>query len=146
LEIKLKQNAIVKKIIGDTLAEGEVRRDSACGDQCAACHGCGQRKVLNVRAVNTAGAKPGDSVVIESGTAKVVSLAFFVYILPLAALLFAYFLASSLRLPESACILVSVGAFILGCVFIVLVNRHLRHDRRLRVEITSVISQPEQEA
>ncbi|NLO48387.1 MAG: SoxR reducing system RseC family protein [Clostridiales bacterium] len=137
----MKQNAIVKKIIRDTLAEVEVQRSSACGEQCASCSsGCGIKKTLTVTAINTAGAKPGDKVIIESGTAKVVLLALFVYILPLVIFLMAYFLASSFKLSEGACTIISVGMFLLGCGCVVLINKKLRRDRKLQVEITSVIT------
>ena len=130
----------MKKVIRDSLAEVEVQRASACGEHCASCSsGCGLKKTLTVTAINTAGAKPGDKVVIESGTAKVVSLAIFVYILPLAIFLGAYFLASLFNLSEGACTIISVGAFLLGCGCVVLINKMLRRDRKLQVEITSVI-------
>ncbi len=134
----MKQNAIVIKVLDEKWAEVEVRRSSACGEACASCSGGCAKRVLHVTAFNKAGAKPGDSVIIESETSRIVSLAFLVYILPLVVFLAAYLAASSLNLSESACILISVGAFILGCISVVLINRWIRRDKKMHFEIISV--------
>jgi sigma-E factor negative regulatory protein RseC len=134
----LTQTAIVKRIINDGLAEVSVERASACGDSCATCAaGCSRKRVLNVTAVNKISALPGDRVIIESSGLKFFSIAALVYILPLAFFLAAYFLATLLNAMESVCILISTGAFIVGCLAVYLINKFIRRDRKLDFEIVS---------
>ena len=92
---------------------------------------------LNVTAVNKISALPGDRVIIESSGLKFFSIAALVYILPLAFFLAAYFLATLLNAMESVCILISTGAFIVGCLAVYLINKFIRRDRKLDFEIVS---------
>lgn len=88
----MKETAIVKSVEGETCTCA-VKRKSACGENCATCKATCSSREHTFTAKNLVGAKPGDIVVIEMGTGKVLSSAFLVYILPLAAFLlgFGYF-------------------------------------------------------
>ena len=80
--------------VEDGLALVETERRSACG-QCAAGHGCGTAligrlfatRVSRLRALNTAGASVGDTVVIGLNDSALVRAALAVYLAPLAGLL-----------------------------------------------------------
>jgi sigma-E factor negative regulatory protein RseC len=73
------------KVIGEYsngLVEVELERTSACGQACGACTGCAG--VITVKACGGAGTMPGDMVVIESCSRRILGLAALVYLLPLA--------------------------------------------------------------
>ncbi len=133
----MKQNAIVIKVLDEKWAEVEVRRSSACGEACASCSGGCAKRVLHVTAFNKAGAKPGDSVIIESETSRIVSLAFLVYILPQSFFwrLSGSFITESVRkrLYTDQC-----RGFYPGCISVVLINRWIRRDKKMHFEIISV--------
>lgn len=135
------QTAIVSRIIDENIAEVYVERISACGDNCASCGaGCSKKNIVYVTAANNVRAQPGEKVTIESSSLKIVSAAALVYILPLIFFLTAYFLAEALKAPENACIFISTGAFFLGCLAVVFINKYVRRDRKLSFEITSIVS------
>ncbi len=75
------------------LAKIEVRRASACGENCAMCKGgCVPTKHI-ATAKNTAGAKEGDVVRIDTSDADVLKSAFLVYFLPILILFACYGIA-----------------------------------------------------
>ena len=140
------QDAIVKNIITNGLAEVTVRRVSACSHDCSKCGGgCSPladiQKTITVTAKNLVGACVGDSVLIESKTAAVLSLAALVYLLPLALLILGFILGSALKLSEAFSVAISIAAFFIGCWLTVLINKMLRRDRPLSYSIVSVKSQ-----
>ena len=76
------QIATVERILDDTHAEISVPRKSACGHDCEECAGCGVSGVsVYVKALNTVGARPGQKVVVESDTKKMLKIVSFVYLL-----------------------------------------------------------------
>lgn len=78
----MRETGIVKSVEGE-FCTCATRRKSACGDNCATCKAvCSSREHI-FTAKNTAGAKEGDTVVIEMPTGIVLSSTFLVYILPL---------------------------------------------------------------
>ena len=69
------QIATVERILDDTHAEISVPRKSACGHDCEECAGCGVSGVsVYVKALNTVGARPGQKVVVESDTKKMLKI------------------------------------------------------------------------
>lgn len=71
----------------------KVAKKSACGENCASCSGGCAPGERTLKALNTAGAKSGDKVVLELEDTKVFFAAFAVYILPIAVFLAGYFWA-----------------------------------------------------
>ena len=72
------QIATVERILDDTHAEISVPRKSACGHDCEECAGCGVSGVsVYVKALNTVGARPGQKVVVESDTKKMLKIVSF---------------------------------------------------------------------
>jgi sigma-E factor negative regulatory protein RseC len=64
--------------------EVELTRVSACGTICGTCTGCSAPKeIIRVKARGGEGSLPGDIVVIESCSRKILGLAALVYLLPL---------------------------------------------------------------
>ena len=88
----MRETGVVKSVEGE-FCTCATRRKSTCGDNCATCKAvCSSREHI-FTAKNTAGAKEGDTVIIEMPTRSVLKSAFLVYILPLVAFLlgFSYF-------------------------------------------------------
>ena len=70
----------VIRIKGDT-ATVSVRKASACSHDCSECSTC-TAPVFETEVYNPIGAKPGDKVVIEADTKKILLLSLLVYMLP----------------------------------------------------------------
>lgn len=135
------QSAIVSRILGDGFAEVKVERISACGKSCASCSGgCADKRIISVRALNLVRAKPGERVIIESKTGGILGAAMLVYLVPILFFFAAYMLTALSKLGEAACILISLGAFLLGAVCVYLFNRFIRKDRELEYTIVSVVN------
>lgn len=135
------QSAIVNRILGNGYAEVHVERISACGKSCASCgSGCAEKKIISVRAANIARAKPGDRVIIESKTTGILGAAMFVYLVPILFFFLAFVACSVGKLPETAGIIISVAAFMLGVAFVYVVNRYIRRDKPLEFNIVSVVN------
>ncbi len=77
----MQRTGTVRTIDGE-LAKVVIKRETACGENCANCGGCSE-KFNEVTAKNEIGAKAGDTVVVEMDDKTVLMTAFLVYILPL---------------------------------------------------------------
>lgn len=126
------QIATVRRLLEGERAEITVCRQSACGHDCAGCGGCGPDSASQVTAVadNALGARPGDTVRVESGSGKVLGLAAAVYLFPFLLLFIGYYLAAGiLKLSEgpsmAAGLLCMAAAFGAGRVL----------DRRVLVKL-----------
>lgn len=91
------QIATVEKVLGGGYVEISVPRKSACGHDCEECAGCGMTgAAIHARAQDQVGAKPGQKVVVESSTKKLLGVVAMVYILPVVCFLLGYFLSAGL--------------------------------------------------
>lgn len=117
----MRQQVTVKRIIGGNLAEVYLARASACGKSCASCGGgcSGPQEIITVTAQNSIEAQPGDQVIIETDSGKILSIAAIVYLLPII-LFFLLYLPFLNR--DFGAVLGALG-FFGGCVFAVLYNK-----------------------
>lgn len=91
------QIATVEKILDAGFVEISVPRKSACGHDCEECAGCGMTgAAIHARASDPVGVKPGDKVVVQSETKKLLGVVALVYLLPVMAFLLGYFLSEGL--------------------------------------------------
>ena len=91
------QIATVEKILDAGFVEFSVPRKSACGHDCEECAGCGMTgAAIHARASDPVGVKPGDKVVVQSETKKLLGVVALVYLLPVVAFLLGYFLSEGL--------------------------------------------------
>ena len=91
------QIATVEKILDAGFVEISVPRKSACGHDCEECAGCGMTgAAIHARASDPVGVKPGDKVVGQSETKKLLGVVALVYLLPVVAFLLGYFLSEGL--------------------------------------------------
>lgn len=120
------QIATVERIIDAEHAEISVPRKSACGHDCEECAGCGVSGVsVHAKARNPVGARPGQKVVVESSTRKMLGIVALVYMTPVVLFLLGY-LASGFLSSEAARYTLAILGFALGIVFAVLYDRRLR--------------------
>ena len=122
------QIATVEKILSDGYAEISVPRKSACGHDCEECAGCGMTgAAIYARAKNLPNAQPGQKVVVESSTGKLLGVVAVVYVLPVVFFLLGYFL--SVGLAESIRYVIAIAATALALIPIVLYDRYAkRHE------------------
>ena len=91
------QIATVEKILDAGFVEISVPQKSACGHDCEECAGCGMTgAAIHARASDPVGVKPGDKVVVQSETKKLLGVVALVYLLPVVAFLLGYFLSEGL--------------------------------------------------
>ncbi len=123
------QNAIVKKIVRDGVAQVSLLRQMECGLHCdGACAGCTQRPTEEILALasNPIGAKPGDMVEVEPTGGHNISTSVVVFALPCVGLVLGYLAGDSLfHLGEGLSILAALAGLLVGFIPAVLLNRSI---------------------
>jgi len=115
-----------------------VPRKSACGHDCEECAGCGMTgAAIKAKAKNLAGAQPGQKVIVESSTKKLLGVVALVYMLPVILFLLGYFLSEGLT--EGVRYAIAIGAAALAMIPIVLYDRHARRTDALTYTILRLI-------
>ena len=123
------QIATVERILDSGHAEISVPRKSACGHDCEECAGCGVTgAAVHARARNPIGAAPGQKVVVESSTKKMLHIVALVYLIPVALFFLGYFAA----VAASAGVAVQYTAA--GAGFLLGILGSIGYDRRLRAK------------
>ena len=121
------QIATVERILDADHAEISVPRKSACGHDCEECAGCGVSGAsVYARASNPSGAQPGQQVVVESSTKKMLRIVVLVYLIPVVLFLAGYVITSMLTASVAAQYTVAGAGFVLGIVFAIFYDRWLR--------------------
>ena len=123
----MRSTGIVKKTEGNE-AIVEIKRTSACGDNCANCSGCGNMSMNEIKAENKILAKCGDTVIVEMDTNKVLKAAFYAYIMPLLMLFLGYFLVFYITKTEIWGILGGISLMILTFVFLHLLDKNVKKE------------------
>lgn len=121
------QIATVERILDADHAVISVPRKSACGHDCEECAGCGvSGAAVKAKAINPIGARPGQKVVVESSTQKMLGIVALVYAIPVALFLVGYLAAFFLGGTVAIQYTVAVSGFVIGIVMAILYDRHLR--------------------
>ena len=121
------QIATVERILDTDHAEISVPRKSACGHDCEECAGCGvSGAAVHARASNPIGAQPGQKVVVESSTKKMLRIVALVYLIPVVLFLAGYVITTLLTPSVGLQYGVAVAGFVLGIVFAIFYDRWLR--------------------
>ncbi len=128
------QNAIVKRLVGEGVAEVSLLRQMECGLHCdGACAGCTQKPTEEILALaaNGIGAKPGDHVEVEPASGHNISISFIVFLLPCVGLALGYILGQALlSLGEIAALGTAAAGLVAGFVPAVLLNRAIARSQR----------------
>ena len=131
------QIATVERILDKNHAEISVPRKSACGHDCEECAGCGvSGAAVEAKAVNPIGAVPGQKVVVESSTQKMLGIVAFVYAIPVVLFLLGYlvpvFLGAGVAVQYTAAAL----GFFSGVALAILYDRRVKAQGGLVFTIT----------
>lgn len=131
------QIATVEKIIDLKRAEISVPRKSACGHDCEDCAGCGVAGyAVHAVAQNEIQAQPGDKVVVESSSKKVLGIVALVYVVPFLCFFLGYALGyAGLHLSDGMSGLVGFGGFLLGLIPALLYNRYEKKHETMQYHI-----------
>ena len=112
------QNAIVKKLVSDGVAEVSLLRQMECGLHCdGACAGCGQKPKEEILALasNPVGAKQGDVVEVTPADGRNISTSVIVFLLPCVGLGAGYVLGQSLLgLGDMAAMATAAAGLVVG--------------------------------
>ena len=128
------QIATVERILDNDHAEISVPRKSACGHDCEECAGCGVTgAAVHAKASNPIGAQPGQKVVVESSTKKMLHSVALVYLTPVVLFLLGYLLTISL--PVALRYTAAVAGFVVGILAAVAYDRKLRSQGGLNFTI-----------
>ena len=128
------QIATVEEILSGGYATISVPRKSACGHDCEECAGCGMTgAAIYTKAKNSIGATPGQKVVVESSTKKLLGVVMLVYLLPVIFFLLGYFLSEGLT--EGVRYVIAVAAAALTMIPIVMYDRYARRNETLTYTI-----------
>ena len=131
------QIATVEKLLDREHAEISVPRKSACGHDCETCAGCGvSGYAVHAIARNPIHAQPGDKVVVESSTKKVLNVVALVYVLPFVCFFAGYAVGhAGLHFGDGGSGVVGAIFFALGLIPAFLYNRYARRTGALQYEI-----------
>ena len=128
------QKVVVRAVNADGTAQVLHLRQSACSGDCHKCSGCGAaQEALMLTAGNPIGARPGDSVIIESETGPVLTGAAVLYMLPLVLFFVGYALGAVLWQMGG---LVGCLAFALSIALCVVYDRKFAKKRKTIYTIT----------
>ena len=129
------QIATVERIIDNHQAEISGPRTSACGHDCEECAGCGvSGAAVHATADNPIGAQPGQKVVVESSTQKMLRIVALVYLTPVVLFLAGYLATLSME-SEALRYLTAAAGFVVGILAAVAYDRKLRRQGGLRFTI-----------
>lgn len=129
------QIATVERLLAGDYAVISVPRKSACGHDCEECAGCGVTgAAVQARAANPIGAKPGQKVVVQSDTQKMLGIVALVYLTPVVLFLVGYFATIALASAPIRYLFGGIG-FVLGILIAVAYDRRLRRQGGLRFTI-----------
>ena len=81
---------------------------------------------VHAKAANPIGALPGQKVVVESSTQKMLGIVAFVYLIPVALFLVGYLLAAFVTASVAIQYTIAIAAFLAGIGFAVLYDRRLK--------------------
>ncbi|MBO4854562.1 MAG: SoxR reducing system RseC family protein [Oscillospiraceae bacterium] len=132
------QVATVEEILSGDLVRICVARKTACGHDCEQCAGCGVTgAAVCVQARNPVGAVPGQKVLVQSGTGKVLGVAALVYLLPLVGFLLGYFFSEGLA--ETVRYMIAAVGAALAFVPSVFCDRYARKKGTLVYTVVQVL-------
>lgn len=131
------QIATVEKILRNGYVQISVPRKSACGHDCEECAGCGMTGAsIYAEARDSVGVKPGQKVVVESATGKMLGVVALVYVLPVIGFMLGYFLSPGLA--EGWRYAIAAAAAALSFIPSVLFDRYARKKGTLTYNVVRV--------
>lgn len=131
------QIATVQRIIDSKYAVISVPRKSACGHDCEECAGCGvSGAAVEAKAINSIGAIPGQKVVVESSTQKMLGIVAFVYAIPVTLFILGYLIPVFMGAGVAVQYTVAALGFFVGVALAILYDRRVKAQGGLVFTIT----------
>lgn len=131
------QIATVEELLPGGKAVVSVPRKSACGHDCEECAGCGMTgAAVRATAFNPVEAQPGQKVVVESSTKKMLRIVVLVYLIPVVLFFVGYFAAMAVTASVAVQYTAAAVGFVLGIAGAILYDRRLRARGGLSFTIT----------
>ncbi len=132
------QIATVEEILADGYARISVPRKTACGHDCEECAGCGMTGAsIFAKARNPVDAQPGQKVVVESSTKKLLGVVALVYVLPVILFLAGYFTTEGLA--EGVRYTIAIVAAALSLIPCIWYDRRARRNNALTYNILRLL-------
>jgi len=130
------QIATVERILDSNHALISVPRKSACGHDCEECAGCGvSGAAVKARAANPIGALPGQKVVVESSTKKMLGIVAFVYTIPVVLFILGYLVMAFTTTSVPMQYGVAIAGFLIGIVLAIVYDRRIKRQGGLTFNI-----------
>jgi len=130
------QIATVERIVDAHHAIISVPRKSACGHDCEECAGCGvSGAAVKAKALNPIGAIPGQKVVVESSTKKMLGIVAFVYTIPVVLFVLGYLLMAFTTTSVPLQYGVAIAGFLIGVAAAILYDRKIKRQGGLTFNI-----------
>lgn len=134
----MSQNAVIKRIINQEVAEIALLRQLDCKN-CKNCDGCTQKPETELLAMasNKIGAQTGDVVEVESIAGSSIGIAVIVYVLPCVFLMLGFFLGQAMGLSEIASVGIGGIGILVGFLPAILLNRAITNRKEPEFVILS---------
>ena len=130
------QIATVERIIDKNHAEISVPRKSACGHDCEECAGCGvSGAAVHAKAANPIDALPGQKVVVESNTGKMMHIIILVYLIPEVLFLAGYLIPALMGASVAMQYTLAITGFVVGIIGAISYDRKLKAQGGLSFRI-----------
>jgi len=142
----VKDQGVIVEVHGP-MARVRVKRTDAC-ESCgnsAVCNTFGVSKDIEAEAVNTAGARVNDLVILEMRSGSLLKISFIVYMIPALAIVIGAVLGLEFGKsrgynPETTAIIIGLIFFGLSIMAIKIFSGFLKNDSKFLPEVTKVIS------
>ena len=133
------QIATVEKMLPGGFVEISVPRKSACGHDCEECAGCGMTgAAIHARAKDPVGVRPGQKVVVESDTKKMLKIVSFVYLIPVILFLAGYLIMLACNTSVAVQYTAAVAGAVLGILLAIWYDRRVKARGGLSFTIVRV--------
>ena len=119
----------------------QIRRTSACGENCAACQASCKKTRHTAQVKNTVGAKEGQRVKVEMEGRSLIFLSFLAYIVPLLALILGYAICFVLLHNEVWADVSGLASLVLSFLVLRMVDKRIEKSGKYQSEITKIISE-----
>ncbi len=134
----MKQIGVIIEVHEDK-AVVQIKRATACGEKCGQCSGC-ESTMNEVWAINVAGAKIGQTVIMELDDANVLFAAFVMYIVPVIMLFIGIFLGFTVFNNGLASVIAGLVLMISTFILIKKMDSKFSSFGKFKPIITKIIS------
>jgi len=133
-------------IRSDTVSAWVMTMKTDACESCSAkggCHIFGGGKDTEVEAINTAGAKPGDTVILGFESGSFLKLSFFLYVFPVLSMIIGALVgqetAGNFNIDAGTfSVIAGIGCFLLAFLIIKLVGKRLSGNTRYRANVIKI--------